>query len=93
MGRDEAVFLSRRPLRTITKITAKKKHPNLVTLVYEEDGSHEDTSELFGSAVANTIEGEGLAGTEKRFIMERFMIPEAEAAKEALKVLVGAVRA
>jgi hypothetical protein len=92
VGRDEAVFLSRRPLPTVTKITAKKKHPNLVALVFEDDGSHEDMSELFGSAVANAIESQGVAGAEKRYIVERFMIPEADAAKEALKTLVGSLR-
>ena len=90
VGFDEAVFLARRPLRTITKITAKKKHPTLITLAYDDDGTHEDVSSMFGSAVA--VEENEVAGVKKKSITERFMIPQAEEAKEALKNLVSASR-
>lgn len=104
VGRDEAVVLARRPLRTICKITAKKKHPTLVTLAFEDDGTHTDCSELFGSPVARVEESEiggsakagssdsaGASG-EKMFVLERFMIPEADTAKDALKTLVTSSR-
>ncbi len=90
VGFDEAVFLARRPLRTVTRITAKKKHPTLLTLAYEDDGTHEDVSALFGSTVA-TEEVEA-SGSKRKLVVERFMIPQADAAKEALKTLVAAAR-
>ena len=63
-----------------------------MTLAYEDDGTHEDHSAQFGSAVASSVEEQDADGVAKTFIMERFMIPEADAAKEALRTLVAAAR-
>jgi len=41
---EKAVLLSRRPLLQITKITAKKKHPNLLTFVFEVDPKTVETT-------------------------------------------------
>ena len=62
-------------------------------MAYENDGSHEDASHLFGSAVTQTSESpDEVDGTGRRFVVERFMIPEADAAKDALKALIGNLR-
>jgi hypothetical protein len=53
--RDSEV-LSRRPLLTIGKITAKKKHPNLITLVFEVP-THTTTTPDAGAATPSASPG------------------------------------
>ena len=91
--RGEAVVAARRPMHQVLKITAKKKHPNLVTVVYEDWDSPAAEQPDDGAAAAGEAE-EGEAPQvlqppqEPKTQPERFMIPEAEQAKEAFRVLI-----
>jgi hypothetical protein len=64
-GRGEAVVLARHPLRTIMKITSKKRHPNLLTFVYEDDGSHEDQTSLYSVHKQRPGDASGTGGALK----------------------------
>jgi hypothetical protein len=88
----QAVVLARRPVAKILKITAKKKHPNVLSIGFDPD--EKEAAELRAASTTRKAEAtDSNASTapppqDADCLLERYLIPQYNEAKAALCKLI-----
>ena len=92
-GKVEAVVLWRRELAKVIKITAKKKHPNLLALSFEcEAGEAADSAPVPAATADKAHPTDAEKSDDPPQHTERFLVPQYVEAKEAFRSLIAKVR-
>ena len=92
-GKVEAVVLWRRELAKVIKITAKKKHPNLLAVSFEcEAGETPDSVPATATSADKAPPADGAKADDPPQHTERFLVPQYVEAKEAFRSLIAKVR-